>query len=247
MPSSKPAGSTSSVPVVQRCDVPPLPAAHARPERRPHAAGRMRSPPQARRRRDGRASGWLAGQMEREPRGPRCRTRTCATRGRTPARRGASLGCAARARRAGGRPSRPTAAREALGWPKRCKLARAFLWEYTYSYERLKLAQLLGQLSGRLSHLRAARLGRVVDRVEAVLARVAAGARQTTLGIKRTATRPRMTRVYYRGGRAAGSGCGAAERTLAGAPACRRGAPALAVDRRAADTPARRPVGSGVC
>jgi hypothetical protein len=172
MPSSKPAGSTSSVPVVQRCDVPPLPAAHARPERRPHAAGRMRLPPQARRRRDGRASGWLAGQREREPRGPRRRTRTCATRGRTPARRGASLGCAAHVRRAGGRPSRPTAARGALGWPKRCKLARAFLWEH--SYKRLTLAQLLGQLSGRLSHLRAARLGRVVDRVEAVLARVAA-------------------------------------------------------------------------
>ena len=31
-----------------------------------------------------------------------------------------------------------------LGWPKRCKLAHAFLWEY--SYKRLKLAQLLGQL-----------------------------------------------------------------------------------------------------
>ena len=31
-----------------------------------------------------------------------------------------------------------------LGWPKRCKLAHAFLWEY--SCKRLKLAQLLGQL-----------------------------------------------------------------------------------------------------
>ena len=31
-----------------------------------------------------------------------------------------------------------------LGWPKRRKLAHAFLWEY--SYKRLKLAQLLGQL-----------------------------------------------------------------------------------------------------
>jgi hypothetical protein len=30
-----------------------------------------------------------------------------------------------------------------LGWPKRCKLARAFLWEY--SDKRLKLAQLQGQ------------------------------------------------------------------------------------------------------
>ena len=31
-----------------------------------------------------------------------------------------------------------------LGWPKRCKLARSFLWEY--SDKRLQLAQLLGQL-----------------------------------------------------------------------------------------------------
>ena len=31
-----------------------------------------------------------------------------------------------------------------LGWPKRCKLAHAFLWKY--SYKRMKLAQLLGQL-----------------------------------------------------------------------------------------------------
>ena len=31
-----------------------------------------------------------------------------------------------------------------LGWPKRCKLARAFRWEYN-SYKRLDLAQLLGQ------------------------------------------------------------------------------------------------------
>jgi hypothetical protein len=36
------------------------------------------------------------------------------------------------------------AARQVLGWPKRRKLARAFLWEY--SFERLKLVQLLGQL-----------------------------------------------------------------------------------------------------
>ena len=44
-------------------------------------------------------------------------------------------------------------ARKVLGWPKRCKLAHAFLWEH--SYKRLKLqAQLLGQLGpGRLSHL----------------------------------------------------------------------------------------------
>ena len=35
-------------------------------------------------------------------------------------------------------------AREAFGWPKRCKLARAFLRKQ--SYKRLKLAQLLGRL-----------------------------------------------------------------------------------------------------
>jgi hypothetical protein len=42
------------------------------------------------------------------------------------------------------RPVRDLRAREVSGWPKRCKLARAFLWGY--SYKRLKLAQLLGQL-----------------------------------------------------------------------------------------------------
>ena len=36
-----------------------------------------------------------------------------------------------------------------LGWPKRCKLAHAFLWEY--SYERLELAQLLGQVDAFLA------------------------------------------------------------------------------------------------
>ena len=40
-------------------------------------------------------------------------------------------------------------ARKVLDWPKRCKLAHAFLWEY--SYKRLKLAQLLGQLGGFLT------------------------------------------------------------------------------------------------
>jgi hypothetical protein len=35
-------------------------------------------------------------------------------------------------------------ARKVSGWPKRCKLAHAFLWEY--SCERLELAQFLGQL-----------------------------------------------------------------------------------------------------
>ena len=33
-------------------------------------------------------------------------------------------------------------ARKVLGWPKRCALVHAFLWEY--SYKRLKLVQLLG-------------------------------------------------------------------------------------------------------
>jgi hypothetical protein len=36
------------------------------------------------------------------------------------------------------------AARKVSGWPKRCKLAHALLWEY--SYKGLELAQLLGQL-----------------------------------------------------------------------------------------------------
>jgi hypothetical protein len=35
-------------------------------------------------------------------------------------------------------------ARKMLGWSKTCRLAYALLWEY--SYKRLKLAQLLGQL-----------------------------------------------------------------------------------------------------
>ena len=41
------------------------------------------------------------------------------------------------------RPPRASA-RKVLGWPKRWKLARTFLWEY--SCKRLELAQLLGQL-----------------------------------------------------------------------------------------------------
>ena len=39
--------------------------------------------------------------------------------------------------------------KKVLGWPKRCKLAHASLWEY--SYKRLKLAQLLGQLGVSLT------------------------------------------------------------------------------------------------
>ena len=38
-----------------------------------------------------------------------------------------------------------------LGWPKRCKLAHAFLWEY--SCKRLKWAQLLGQLGVFLARM----------------------------------------------------------------------------------------------
>ena len=46
--------------------------------------------------------------------------------------------------------SRPSAAaRNVLGWPRRCKLAHAFVWEY--SCKRLKLAQLVGQLGGFLT------------------------------------------------------------------------------------------------
>jgi hypothetical protein len=44
-------------------------------------------------------------------------------------------------------------ATKVLGWPKRRKLAHAFLWEY--SYKRLKLAQLLGQLGVFLTRTRA--------------------------------------------------------------------------------------------
>jgi hypothetical protein len=37
------------------------------------------------------------------------------------------------------------------GWPERCQLAHAFLWQY--SDKRLKLAQLLGQLGVFLTWL----------------------------------------------------------------------------------------------
>ena len=40
-------------------------------------------------------------------------------------------------------------ARTVLGWPKRCKLARVFLWDY--SYKGLELAQLLGRLGVSLT------------------------------------------------------------------------------------------------
>jgi hypothetical protein len=41
-----------------------------------------------------------------------------------------------------GADARHSRARKALGWPKICKLAHAFLWEHSYKGE--KLAQLLG-------------------------------------------------------------------------------------------------------
>jgi hypothetical protein len=31
------------------------------------------------------------------------------------------------------------------GWPRRCKLAYAVLWEYSICYKRLKLARVLGR------------------------------------------------------------------------------------------------------
>jgi hypothetical protein len=43
-------------------------------------------------------------------------------------------------------------ARKVSGRPKRCKLAHTFPWEY--SYKRLKLAQLLGQLGFFLTLVR---------------------------------------------------------------------------------------------
>jgi hypothetical protein len=48
-----------------------------------------------------------------------------------------------------GRAPAATHAREVLGWIKICKLAHACPWEY--SYKRLELAQLLGQLGGSLT------------------------------------------------------------------------------------------------
>ena len=45
----------------------------------------------------------------------------------------------------------PAEARKVLGRPKICKLAHAFLWEH--SYTRQKLAQLLGQLLGQKEEL----------------------------------------------------------------------------------------------
>jgi hypothetical protein len=37
-------------------------------------------------------------------------------------------------------PRRVIYVRKKLGWPKRCELAHAFLWEYSNCYKRLKLA-----------------------------------------------------------------------------------------------------------
>ena len=49
-----------------------------------------------------------------------------------------------------GRRRRSTIAKKLSGWPKICKLAHAFLWKH--SYERLKLAQSLGQLGVFLTY-----------------------------------------------------------------------------------------------
>jgi hypothetical protein len=48
-----------------------------------------------------------------------------------------------------GSPYKIYRARKVLDWPKRCKLAHAFLWEYKSN--RLKLAQLLGRHGGFLT------------------------------------------------------------------------------------------------
>jgi hypothetical protein len=54
---------------------------------------------------------------------------------------------------------RHLAARKLLGWPKRCELAHAFRWKYTY--KKLKLAQLLGQLGVFLTCARVSRVGKM--------------------------------------------------------------------------------------
>jgi hypothetical protein len=46
----------------------------------------------------------------------------------------------------------PSSSEKKLGWPRRCKLAHAFLWEY--SDERLNLAQFLGRLGVFLTLVR---------------------------------------------------------------------------------------------
>ena len=56
-------------------------------------------------------------------------------------RRRGSAAAASRARRGSCRSA--AGARQVLGWPSRCELARAFLWEY--SDNRLRLVQLLGR------------------------------------------------------------------------------------------------------
>jgi hypothetical protein len=69
-----------------------------------------------------------------------------------------------------------SAARKLLGWPKRCKLARAFLWEY--SYKRLELAQLLGQLGVFLTRVSVGvgvRVPSLARTAQSFLARAGAG------------------------------------------------------------------------
>ena len=61
-------------------------------------------------------------------------------------------------------------ARKVLGWSQRCKLAYVFLWEY--SYKRLKLAPLLGQLVAFLTRVITSRLGAERDAARRAAARL---------------------------------------------------------------------------
>jgi hypothetical protein len=79
----------------------------------------------------------------------RLKIRATCTGERRPARAAAGAGAASSARNTPASCGAPP--RKVLGWPNRCKLAHAFLWEY--SYKRLKLVQLLGQLGFFLTAL----------------------------------------------------------------------------------------------
>jgi hypothetical protein len=61
------------------------------------------------------------------------------------------------ARRAPRRGCNARGGREVLGWPRRCELAHAFLWEY--SRRRLRLAQFLGQPGVSLTNWRVYMVG----------------------------------------------------------------------------------------
>ena len=66
-----------------------------------------------------------------------------------------------------------------LGWPKRCKLAHTFPWEY--DYKRLKLAQLLGHLGLSLAPGYLLEVGRGADVDEQALAPRHAGEKDAKL------------------------------------------------------------------